>query len=110
MDQSNKKRCTNFSKDEVETLMDLVETHRHVIECKKTDTVTNAAKAAEWRTIATTFNAICGTGSTGKIVVRPRATPRVGEPASAPDSPPTRREEEESVVRVWRKTHVINSL
>ncbi|KAH1018987.1 hypothetical protein HUJ05_006657 [Dendroctonus ponderosae] len=32
MDQSNKKRCTNFSKDEVETLMDLVETHRHVIE------------------------------------------------------------------------------
>ncbi|KAH1021809.1 hypothetical protein HUJ04_011294 [Dendroctonus ponderosae] len=62
MDQSNKKRCTNFSKDEVETLMDLVETHRHVIECKKTDTVTNAAKAAEWRTIATTFNAICGTG------------------------------------------------
>ncbi|KAH1021761.1 hypothetical protein HUJ04_011245, partial [Dendroctonus ponderosae] len=68
MDQSNKKRCTNFSKDEVETLMDLVETHRHVIECKKTDTVTNGAKAAEWRTIATTFNAICGTGRTGKML------------------------------------------
>ncbi|ERL86664.1 hypothetical protein D910_04070 [Dendroctonus ponderosae] len=68
MDQGDKKRCTNFSKDEVEILMDLVETHRHVIERKKTDTVTNAAKAAEWRTIATTFNAICGTGRTGKML------------------------------------------
>ncbi|KAH1028474.1 uncharacterized protein LOC125503967 [Dendroctonus ponderosae] len=46
----------------------VVETHRHVIECNKTDTVTNGAKAAEWRTIATTFNAICGTGRTGKML------------------------------------------
>ncbi|KAH1009018.1 hypothetical protein HUJ04_001447 [Dendroctonus ponderosae] len=68
MEQRDKKRCTNFSKDEVETLKDLVYTQRHVIECKKTDTVTKVAKASEWRTIATTFNAICGTGGNGKML------------------------------------------
>lgn len=64
----DKKRCTNFRYDEVELLVDLVEKHKEVVECKKTDAVSSNTKETEWQAIETKFNAECGTGRTSKML------------------------------------------
>ncbi|KAJ8909942.1 hypothetical protein NQ315_004008 [Exocentrus adspersus] len=63
-----KARCQNFTKDEIDVLVDLVQEFKHVVECKKTDTVTSSAKDAEWRNIEIKFNAACATGRSAKML------------------------------------------
>ncbi|KAK4874051.1 hypothetical protein RN001_013411 [Aquatica leii] len=68
MDQNEKKRCTNFTKNEIDILLELVDFHKDIVECKKTDCVSNAAKDAEWCKIAVKFNALCGTGRAARML------------------------------------------
>ncbi|XP_072384633.1 myb/SANT-like DNA-binding domain-containing protein 3 [Diabrotica undecimpunctata] len=63
-----KKRCNNFTANEIDVLVSLVEKFKEIVECKKTDTITNNGKEAEWRKIEMQFNSICGTGRTAKML------------------------------------------
>lgn len=64
MDVNNKRvRASNFNKEEVRLLTELVTKHRSIIENKKTDAVTNKEKEAAWEKIARMFNASSGVAS-----------------------------------------------
>ena len=51
-------KSKNFSSAEMDILMGMIELHRGVIECKRTDTVTTRAKDVVWEQVATEFNAV----------------------------------------------------
>jgi len=53
---AEKKRTTNFSSEEVEALIKIVQDHQHIVENKKTDAVFNKRKHEEWEKIAKEFN------------------------------------------------------
>jgi len=48
----------NFTDAEKDTVLALIETHRSVIECKRTDAVSNNAKEEAWNTLAQQYNAL----------------------------------------------------
>ncbi|XP_017474295.1 PREDICTED: myb/SANT-like DNA-binding domain-containing protein 3 [Rhagoletis zephyria] len=50
------KRSNNFSAAEIESLLEIVEKHKKIIECKKSDAVTTLMKNKEWKTISEEFN------------------------------------------------------
>ncbi|CAH1398260.1 unnamed protein product [Nezara viridula] len=50
-------RAANFTKEEENLLLRIINNHSDVIEIKLTDSVTNSMKAREWKTIAEEFNA-----------------------------------------------------
>ncbi|CAH1981276.1 unnamed protein product [Acanthoscelides obtectus] len=50
------KRTSNFSREEESLLIRLVNKYKDVIECRKTDAVTNSSKAKTWNMIAKEFN------------------------------------------------------
>ncbi|KAJ8951916.1 hypothetical protein NQ317_019592 [Molorchus minor] len=66
MEKIKRTRCNNFTANEIEVLLTLVESHKGVVECKKTDAVTNGEKEKEWEKIAIKFNSAVGTGRTSK--------------------------------------------
>ncbi|XP_023310902.1 uncharacterized protein LOC111691787 [Anoplophora glabripennis] len=66
MDSTKRIRCSNFSSSEMDILLTLVEEHKRIIECKKTDTVSNRDKDAEWEKLTNKFNAAAGSGQTAK--------------------------------------------
>lgn len=51
-------KSKNFSSAEKDVLMSMIELHRDVIECKRTDTVTTRNKDVVWDKISTEFNAL----------------------------------------------------
>lgn len=60
-------RGQNFTTGEKEILLALIEMHKGLLECKRTDTVTSKAKLEEWERVASEFNAMHGVGQrTGK--------------------------------------------
>ncbi|CAG9763569.1 unnamed protein product [Ceutorhynchus assimilis] len=64
----DKKRCNNFTSTETDILVGLVEDFEDILECKKTDTVTNSMKEAEWQKMESRFNALSGTARTAKML------------------------------------------
>ncbi|CAH2003677.1 unnamed protein product [Acanthoscelides obtectus] len=50
------KRTSNFSREEESLLIRLVNKYKDVIECRKTDAVTNSSTAKTWNMIAKEFN------------------------------------------------------
>ncbi|KAL1493681.1 hypothetical protein ABEB36_009376 [Hypothenemus hampei] len=60
MNTYGKKRTNNFTEAEVNVLVDLVKKYSDIIECKKSDTVTNADKASAWQKITNLFNSKFG--------------------------------------------------
>ncbi|KAJ8980495.1 hypothetical protein NQ317_000611 [Molorchus minor] len=64
MEKIKRTRCNNVTANEIEVLLTLVESHKGVVECKKTDVVTNGEK--DFEKIAIKFNSAVGTGRTSK--------------------------------------------
>lgn len=62
MESKKRERAANFNTAEVELLVGLVDKHKHIVENKKTDTVTNKDKDAAWKKIESSFNS-CGISS-----------------------------------------------
>ncbi|XP_049797552.1 myb/SANT-like DNA-binding domain-containing protein 3 [Schistocerca nitens] len=56
----NKKRTPNFSKFEVDILLELVASNSSILECKTTDGCTVREKLGVWENIATQFNSTPG--------------------------------------------------
>ncbi|KAI4466564.1 apontic [Holotrichia oblita] len=56
----NKKRAANFSTKEECILVSLVKKYKHILENKKTDTVSNKKKIETWNNLANDFNSTCG--------------------------------------------------
>ncbi|KAJ8948080.1 hypothetical protein NQ318_008431 [Aromia moschata] len=61
--QPKRIRSTNYSLEEKNLLMTLVNELKHIIENKKTDAVTNSEKEKAWNKIANEFNAISPSGT-----------------------------------------------
>lgn len=59
MESNNKRRARkgNFSHPEVQFLVDMIASRKHIIENKRTDSVTNSEKTKAWAEICTVFNA-----------------------------------------------------
>ena len=53
----NSKRASNFAPSEENLLLELVCKYSHIVECKKTDTVSNKTKEATWCKVEKEFNA-----------------------------------------------------
>lgn len=53
-------RGENFTKSEVDTLIDIVLKYKNVIQNKRTDATTWKDKRDAWMAISTEFNATCG--------------------------------------------------
>jgi hypothetical protein len=51
-----RERSTNFIDSELELLVDLVYKNKHILENKKTDTVTANLKNKTWETLCKSFN------------------------------------------------------
>ena len=66
MESAKRVRCTNFSNNEIEVLLTLVEDREKVIESKQTDATSNRDKDVEWQKLAARFNALVGSGRTAK--------------------------------------------
>ncbi|XP_011858543.1 PREDICTED: uncharacterized protein LOC105556083 [Vollenhovia emeryi] len=58
-DNSNKKRLPNFSTDEKITLIEIIDSKKHIIENKQTDSVTIKDKEKCWLDISREFNSRC---------------------------------------------------
>jgi len=56
---SNKKRLPNFSTDEKIILIEIIESRKHIVENKKTDSVTVKEKEKCWLDISREFNSKC---------------------------------------------------
>ncbi|CAG9769725.1 unnamed protein product [Ceutorhynchus assimilis] len=56
METSKRKRTENFSKSEEKLLIESVKKFTNIIECKKTDAVSNKEKNAAWKKVANCFN------------------------------------------------------
>lgn len=62
MESKKRERPANFNTAEVELLISLVDKHKHIVENKKTNAVTNKDKDAAWKKIESSFNS-CGISS-----------------------------------------------
>lgn len=70
MNNEKRDRCSNFSFEDTDFFVSLVEERRHVLECKKTDTVTNKAKDLEWEKLAVSYNSKSNAVRTAKMLRR----------------------------------------
>lgn len=55
-----RQRAANFTQAEVRILTEIVAKYKHILENKKTDTVTNREKEASWEKVAKLFNSSSG--------------------------------------------------
>lgn len=58
--RDKRERSINFTREEVDLLVTLVEKHKHLLENKKSDAVTWRQKEECWRGIEASFNATSG--------------------------------------------------
>lgn len=55
-----RERGSNFSNKKIEILISIIEQHKNIIECKKTDATTWREKDAAWENVAKAFNSNSG--------------------------------------------------